>query len=637
MPKRGTLSLVHRHSVYMAPTVPYLSGLENSRHFCRASIKLTAQKDADGHRVYQPRWDESLAQVLEEAGCLSRLPNPQQLHDKPMDYLHREDETAAIVYSPGMLTFEKVSAGLSLTDREPLAAWVTETLKPHLHLVDPLPRQNSTVYKGLSGIINGPIPPEQIASVVGDQLDIELLTDTTRATAYALERLATRLGLELPAVEQLTDQQVLIQTGPLTIGLRRLATSEICAGLDRDAHGSRNPKAAVEARIDLIQDKLGSASHPTICLVEIAKADAYTGSSRGDDPKFAIRHGLLRTGRLSQFVNPVEETKRPAKDNPDKEPSDPNRERFASAVDELFRQLGIRPQPFPSPVVGTLDRPPALLAIWMIRQNKGRTWGVARQLPVAVLIDPTGANITVRAPDVDWQPLHTGLLAIGTKYVNVERKFSSEDTIRFVKGTITEAARGYPDVLLLTHAQNLRSAWTNISNTRIELDVLGLGAATPQPISDLPGLRHVRIRTGLSGETPDCFGVTDIDTGQPQGLWKFLLPRLFGSTSGKPVSASGALKGVSKFIPGEHNGKPTAPKPKAQVWNAQFIELFVAAIQDGDKPEHWAALSHELRNAAPYSKVTTILPWPLHLAEQIEEYLLPTKITATGEDNGPTG
>ncbi len=70
-----------------------------------------------------------------------------------------------------------------------------------------------------------------------------------------------------------------------------------------------------------------------------------------------------------------------------------------------------------------------------------------------------------------------------------------------------------------------------------------------------------------------------------------------------------------------------APKANAHVWNQQFIELFVAAVQPGDMPDHWAALTHDLRWAAPYSDVTTTLPWPLHLATQIDEYLLPARIS----------
>ena len=54
---------------------------------------------------------------------------------------------------------------------------------------------------------------------------------------------------------------------------------------------------------------------------------------------------LLCSGRLSQFVTPVAEPKRALRAREGREPSDPNRERFAAAVDDLFRQLGLRPVP----------------------------------------------------------------------------------------------------------------------------------------------------------------------------------------------------------------------------------------------------------------------------------------------------
>ncbi|TDC50775.1 DUF3893 domain-containing protein [Micromonospora sp. KC207] len=619
MPVRGKLALDHGHSVYLAPTVPYLAGLENSRHFGTARIKRVKVTEKNGSNGYEPRWDDAVASVLKEVGCLDRLPDPQQLVDKPLDYLQRHGDAAALVYSTRMLSAEKVSAGLSVADRQPLMDWVVGELSPCLRPAAPLPRERCTVYKGLGGISQSPVSAAYLSEIVGPRLDIELLTDD-QATQYALDRLTTRLGVPMPRAEQLGETETLIDLGGVTVGVRRLAAPTIRADLDRVG---RRPQAAVEARIVHIADALGRAANPTVALVEIAGPDAYEGRRRGDDPKFAIRHGLLRTGRLSQFVTPVAEHKRP----PRKESSDPNRERFAAAVDELFRQLGVRPEPLPEPARNTLLRQPALLAIWMIRQNKGRVWGLGRQVPVAVLIDPTGQHVQVRAPKVPWQPLHTGLLEIGRRYVNVDLKCGPDDVVRFAKDVIDEATGAFPDTLLLTHAQNLRGVWTTLTNGRIQLDNLGFGAGDPQPVSKLPGLRHVRVRTVEGGETPECYGITDDETGQPKGLWRFLVHRVYGSTTGKPSTHSGALKGVSKLIPGEHNGKLTAPKPKAQVWNPQFIELLVAGIQDGDQPEHWAALAHDLRDAAPYVRNTTILPWPLHLAEQIEQYLLPTKIT----------
>ncbi|GGN18724.1 hypothetical protein FHR83_004041 [Actinoplanes campanulatus] len=613
LPSRGRLASDHGHSVYLAPTVPYLAGLENSRHFGTAKIRSVRVKDADGKTSYPARWDDSLANVLEQAGCLNRLPDPEQVVATPMDYLQRTGDAAALVYRNGMLNGrrEKVSAGLPLADRVPILQWITEQLAPRLHQVGPLPRVKRTVYPGLSGIADGAIAPAELERVVGSRLTIELLTGR-EAMQYALERLSMRLGRALPSAADLDRAETVVRAGPTTVTIRHVGDGRMRSALDR---GGRTVQEAVQERFDDIAAALRPATGPTAALVEIGGPKEYE-TRTADDPKFAIRHGLLRTGRLSQFVTPVTE--------PDVKA---DRERCNAAVDELFRQLGLRPSAFPFPAPGTLERQPALLALWMIRRNKGRSRGVQRQIPIAVLVDPTGREVQVRAPKVDWQPLHSGLLGIGDAYLNADLKYTADGTVRFIKEAIEGVVAAYPDTLLLTHAQNLRGPWKTLTNGNLVLDALHFGAGDPVPMSKLPGLRHVRVRTVNPGdETPECFGVSGDEVGQPGGLWAYLVPRLYGSTAAKPVTQTSALKGASKVVPGDYDGKPTTPRPQGNVWNAQFVELLVAGIQDGDRPEDWAALAHDLRNAAPYVRDTTNLPWPLHLAEQVEEYLMPNRI-----------
>ncbi|BCY13184.1 pPIWI_RE module domain-containing protein [Actinoplanes sp. L3-i22] len=617
LPASGHLAFDHGHSVYLAPTVPYLSGLENSRHFGTARIKRRPVKDEAGKTTWLPRWDDDLAGVLEQAGCLSRLPDPEQLVNSPVEYLQRTGDAAALVYRNGMVKGrrERVSAGLPLVDRVPVMRWAAAELAPHLQQVTDLPREKCTVYRGLAGIAEGALSPIDLSSTVGSRLTVELLTDNDATVQYALDRLSYRLGAALPAAQELNGADSVTVTGALTVTVRRVPNGAIRADLDR---AGRSQPQAVQDRADLIAEQLRPAKEPTVALVEIGGQDEYDGSNRRADPKFAIRHGLLLTGRLSQFVTPVTD--------PWSAGSGADRERCSAAVDELFRQLGVRPTPLPEPATGTLEQRPALLALWMIRQNKGRTWGVQRQVPIAVLVDPTGCQVQIRAPKVPWQPLHTGLIEIGRTYVNVDLKYGADETVRFVKDTIDEVIASFPDTLLLTQAQNLRGPWKALTNRQLELDSLVFGT-TKVPMKELLGLRHVRVRTVEGGETPECYGVAGNDTGQPGGLWRYLVDRLYGSTTGKPVTQTSALKGASKVIAGEHQGKPTAPRPQGNVWNAQFVELFVAGLQDGDRPEHWAALAHDLRNGAPYVRDATILPWPLHLAYQIEEYLLPAKIS----------
>jgi hypothetical protein len=203
----------------------------------------------------------------------------------------------------------------------------------------------------------------------------------------------------------------------------------------------------------------------------------------------------------------------------------------------------------------------------------------------------------------------------------------------FIREVISDVVQEYTDTLLLTHAQNLRSMWPSISNKNLSLDTLGFGSGEPQPIADFPGLRHVRVRTNDGGETPQCFGTTENESGQPQGLWQFGHERLFASTGAKPSTAASALKGLSKLVPQVYGDKLQPPRPNKQVWNQHLVEILVASLQKGDRAEDWAALTHELRSAAPYFDSTTILPWPLHLAQQIEEYLLPIKVNYVADED----
>ena len=56
-----------------------------------------------------------------------------------------------------------------------------------------------------------------------------------------------------------------------------------------------------------------------------------------------------------------------------------------------------------------------------------------------------------------------------------------------------------------------------------------------------------------------------------------------------------------------------------------MIEIAVACIQSGDKPEYWAALVHEMRQVVLQYDGRTQLPFPLHLASKMEEYTLPVE------------
>lgn len=75
----------------------------------------------------------------------------------------------------------------------------------------------------------------------------------------------------------------------------------------------------------------------------------------------------------------------------------------------------------------------------------------------------------------------------------------------------------------------------------------------------------------------------DATAGLSMGLWRYRQHRLYGSTGLKPATAARAVLGKSKIVPAPYQDRLVGPKHNTQVWNHQFIELFVAAVQLGDR------------------------------------------------------
>jgi hypothetical protein len=346
----------------------------------------------------------------------------------------------------------------------------------------------------------------------------------------------------------------------------------------------------------------------------------------------------VRRGRLTQCVTEAERPQQPD-DGATASKSDGSEEKLKKCWADLLRQLGVRHTPLPVPAAQTgIDTNPAYLAFWLVRQNKRFGRGATRQVPVAVLIDPDGRTIRARAPQVDWLPLHQAQRAISETHMLSDQKRTPEEVTRFYEDTLRSVARLHPSTLLLTCAQNLRWHWPNLTNANLTRDVLAFGTQA-RPITRYPGLRHVHVREPNGNEVPECFAINDDDTGHSKGVWK-IDDRLYLSTGGKPSTAGNAVKGVSKIVPYLRKQERKNPSPKARVWNARALEVTVVARQPDDTSESWASLTHDLRWAATHYDGPTTLPWPLDVASQLAEYVLPIELlddvqdqTATAEED----
>jgi hypothetical protein len=616
-------------SVYLRAAVPYI---ENADGRCDFTI-AKAQKCIEGKgdtSAYRFRWRDSLVNVLNGAGLIDKLPAVDKVMDDPELYRTSMTAPAAVPYRPGRDSRkESVGAGINGYDRNTLLNWVDARLGMAKHL-PPLPRaafdpQRKQIEKQGGTLKRGSVV-SSLAATVGPRLTIELMTTSDTSTGLALEALRERLpgeiSLDVPVtLDSEAGRIEILVTQPEARG------SVVAALEERVARWSRR---AAENRARDIAKHLPKAESPTITIAEIDAADTFGmgGKMVGRDPKNAIRHGLARTGRISQFVNPATEDREsaPASDAI----------RFTKAIDDAFRQLGVRPSPFIVQSPAGTELKPLCLALTMLRRNKSAARDRKVFLPVAVLADVDGTNIRVltgRDKDRVWRPLHAAIPFVGLTAGGPNPLMTEFDAESFFKDVIDDVCSKETPVLLLTHAQKLRRyAWPHLQNPRIGTDNLTFDGET-RPITDYPGLRHVRVRVAEGYETPQAYGFKaeregSEAVGKSRGLWQFGSDRLYVSTAAKAVTDK-VNKGISKLPrPGEG-----ATRVNKTAFNPQVVELFVAAIQPGDSPVHWAALAHELRDANPYFAYEHVLPWPLQIAEQLAEYISPVHVEVEDESH----
>ncbi|MFD2796445.1 pPIWI_RE module domain-containing protein [Promicromonospora vindobonensis] len=616
-------------SVYLRAAVPYIENADGRDNFAIAKAEKYAEY-VDGTWVRGFRWRGSLVNVLDGAGVVDKLPAVEQLMTDPEMYRSSVTAPAVVPYRPGRDSRkETVSAGVNAYDRNTLLDWVGARLGT-AKLLPPLPRaafdpQRKQVEKRNGKLKRDSVVPS-LAATVGPRLTIELMTTSDTSTTLALEALRDRLPAEITL-----DAPVILNSDAGFVEVlvtQPAARGPVTSPLEEPV--SRRSRRAAEARARDIASRLPNVGSPTITIAEIEAAATFGMGSRmlGRDPKNAIRHGLARTGRISQFVNPASE-------DPESAPAS-DAIRFTKAIDDAFRQLGVRPSPFVVQSPAGTELRPRCLALTMLRRNKSSAREQKVFLPVAVLMDVDGTNIRVltgRDKDRAWRRLHEAIPLIGRTAGGPNPLMTEFDVESFFKEVIDDVCTEGGPVLLLTHAQKLRRyAWPHLQNPRIGIDALAFDGET-RSITDYPGLRHVRVRVAEGYETPQAYGFNEDQegaeaVGKSRGLWQFGSDRLYASTAAKPVTDQ-TPKGISKLPrPGEDAGMV-----HKTVFNPQLVELYVAAIQPGDEPVHWAALAHELRDANPYFASEHVLPWPMRIAEQLGEYISPVHVEVEDESD----
>ena len=626
-------------SVYLYRTDPWL-GLNPTSSFAVARLRASY----DGQRRF-PLWDDLVPNIARRLNVA--FPSEEGLLNDPANWLIGDKGVvAAIVEKSPNRRKHPVQAGLDLETHKHITRLIAEALAPQLSLLAPLDRFRSSpkVRKHpLAGSLRE-ISVEQrlkgLEQSVGPNVTIEVYWDTVETRDMIMDRIQALLcrnrpGLvedasgghrkreAEPAPEEAVDPQDIALPGGGVLRLipRRLgALGAAFPSPEQQVRRAEYKKKHTEERAQQIAQELPAATEPTLAVIELPN---YQDPDRPKirqlygfrDPKRAIRLGMARAGRVSQFTTGASVIEHQEVGTATATQDD-LRQRCESAVRDGLRHLGYLPSPigFQSRSASALPENLVVAGVWQVRLTQKGRWSTVF-LPVVVLMHTLYPEVRAWIPDgKGMRPYHQALRDITMMDPMSVKRSRRQDSLRALEHFLLRdlPAEGTNDILILASAQNIRQLWGGLQNGDIVWDSLRFDrGGRAEPLANLSArFRLIRLRTKEGGETPEWY--TDEaagGNGYTQGLWPDRdNSRQFYNNASKPHTQNKGRKG--KQVDARENYALPA-----------LLEILTAALQPNDNALAWAKAIDEWRRMGGILTSDMLsLPLPLFLASRMDEY-----------------
>ncbi len=315
-----------------------------------------------------------------------------------------------------------------------------------------------------------------------------------------------------------------------------------------------------------IATKLGKAQSPTVAMIELRDVRKDRQCMKYlQDPKEAIRYGLALSGRLSQFLTPLNSGEKSGNAPQEQEDEDDEIDlaagasggiRAAHALLDALRQLGFnffKPLPLPRGLFPTLFNEPPKLAtgieddscifdyygLWQVRMNrnpKNLARGYSR-FPLLIHVDGGTGKIfaahCVSDGNPRWLPYYQFLLELALTHGDLItcQQFTRPRTSRKEENQSIAARRllaeiqnscGTHQPVLFVNALNMRSIWGWLKNNAIKpttADIFLPSASDNIPYeldTDEKALESLKkcilIRSREDEEDPFQYGLRNVDS-----------------------------------------------------------------------------------------------------------------------------
>ncbi|BCG58110.1 pPIWI_RE module domain-containing protein [Paenibacillus sp. URB8-2] len=580
--KEGSCYLKADHSCSVLVSVRNPYTLEEKRSF--SQLKFERRAGSGSNTTSFAVWKTALDGLYWDA-LYGESFEPDMLLSNPIAYLDGNGEITAYVVNHHSFNGKGnfVKSGLGLSEKSGLFSKFNEVLAkyhlaPLLHIPGiPRKRMND---------IRFPIVAHQAERII-----IEVYSGEAMFNAMKEVYTTEQKSLENKSVifnRQISENVFGLNCDrDVTVEFVRCSPDEIVSELEV---GTYQADIAHTKRVNQINKKLkGSSSQGdkrTLALIEIEPKECW---SRDGDPKNAVREGMKKAGRLTQFIHPL---------TVGNEDNKADTARMINALLDLLNDAG-----FLSHNITKVDTYGLILSFNILKvENK--------YLPVISKMD--GTEVTLKIFGIEsWLPLgeapfylEQAKLLDNPKAGNQSMQVFLDFMIRTIENELVQDARQLTVMINAT----LRNGWLPaIRNIDLQYDKIPY---LSERLANESRLKFIRINT--TNEVPQYRIIEDDaedEYNKASGIFKDPLGIYYG-VGGRPMAWSGVRNEDIKYV-----------SPSKMLLQQKAVEYIPLGAQDEAARDDLANLVDQLRRIGLNYDKHTIYPYTMRVMNILSKYL----------------
>ncbi|OMD92798.1 pPIWI_RE module domain-containing protein [Paenibacillus odorifer] len=570
----------HACSVLVSVRNPYTLQEKHSFSQLKFERRAGSGSNKDSFTVWKTALDDLYWDVLYEESF-----EPDMLLTSPAAYLDGNGEVTAYVVNHHSFNGKGnfVKSGLGLAEKSGLFNKFKEILAAY-HLT-PLYHIPEILRKRMNDI-RFPIVAHQAEQIVIEVYSSEAMFNAMREV-YTSEQKSLE---KKPVIfnRQISENVFGLNCDKdVIVEFVRCSPEEIVSELEI---GTYKADVAHTKRVNQINKLLKESGYQcvkrTLALVEIEPKERWM---RDGDPKNAIREGMKKTGRLTQFIHPLTEGN---------EDNKADIARMINALLDLLNDAG-----FLSHNITKIDTYGSILSFNILKADN-------KYLPVISKMD--GTEVTLKIFGVDaWLPLGKAPFYLQqAKMLDKPSKWNQSKQIflDFMSSTIeNELGQDARQLTVMINA-TLRNGWLpTIRNTDLYYDKVPY---LSERLANESRLKFIRINT--RDDVPQ-YRIIENDAedeyNKASGIFKDPLGIYYG-VGGRPMAWSGVRNEDIKYV-----------SPSKMLLQQKAVEYIPLGILDETERDDLANLVDQLRRIGLNYDKHTIYPYTMRVMNMLSKYL----------------